>query len=606
MCGIVGVSGRFDAPELLLSGLKRLEYRGYDSAGVAVLNAEKHVMRARAAGKVSNLERLIESEIRGASGVAHTRWATHGSATETNAHPHWSGRVYLVHNGIIENYRNLRDELIAEGREFVSETDTEVIAHLLDRAFSVTNDPKQALIDTLARLEGAFAIAAIIEGVPDLVLGARRGAPLIAAFDDTAGFLASDIMAITGEAHSMIYLEEGDAVLVRPGTLEVFDTQGRPVERPVVPAVTSAVLAEKGNHRHFMQKEIYEQPEVVGRTLSAYIDATSGTIKQDWPIDFAATSRLLIIGCGTASYAAQVAEYWIENLAGLPVEIDLASEFRYRNPAFMKDDAALFVSQSGETADTLEAMRMCKAAGLKTIALVNSPHSSMAREADFVVPTLAGPEIGVASTKAFTCQLAALASLAVLAGVQRGRVDADAQQQRVDELMALPGLMATALKIEDQVDTLASELSHAAIVLYLGRNEFFPLALEGALKLKEISYIHAEGYAAGELKHGPIALIEDDVAVVVIAPKDALFNKTRSSILEVRARGARVIAITDEAGARELADEASSIITLPDASGLAAPIVAAVAVQLLAYHVAVHKGTDVDQPRNLAKSVTVE
>jgi glucosamine--fructose-6-phosphate aminotransferase (isomerizing) len=606
MCGIVAAAGHEDVCIILHRGLARLEYRGYDSAGIATLCPDAKSYCVKAAGKVANLKTELTGETKSSTGIAHTRWATHGAPTEVNAHPHQAGRVSLVHNGIIENYRSLRDELLAEGREFVSDTDTEVVAHLLDREFSATNDPKRALVDTLARLEGAFAIAAIIEGVPDLVLGARRGAPLIAAFDDTAGFLASDIMAITGEAHSMIYLEEGDAVLVRPGTLEVFDTQGRPVERLIVPAVTSAVLAEKGNHRHFMQKEIYEQPEVVGRTLSAYIDATSGTIKQGSPIDFAAMSRLLIIGCGTASYAAQMAEYWVENLAGLPVEIDLASEFRYRNPAFMKDDAALFISQSGETADTLEAMRMCKAAGLKTIVLVNSPHSSMAREADIVVPTLAGPEIGVASTKAFTCQLAALASLAVLAGVQRGRVDADAQQQRVDELMALPGLMATALKIEDQVDALASELSHASIVLYLGRNEFFPLALEGALKLKEISYIHAEGYAAGELKHGPIALIEDDVAVVVIAPKDALFNKTRSSILEVRARGARVIAITDEAGARELADEASAIITLPDAKGLAAPIVAAVAVQLLAYHVAVHKGTDVDQPRNLAKSVTVE
>jgi glucosamine--fructose-6-phosphate aminotransferase (isomerizing) len=606
MCGIVGVVGRPDASDLLVRGLKRLEYRGYDSAGTAVSIGDNQVRCARAAGKVSKLEERVDRDFSGSTGIAHTRWATHGAPTEANAHPHHAGRVYLVHNGIIENYRSLRDELVAEGRVFVSETDTEVVAHLLDRAYAATNDPRRALVNTLARLEGAFAIAAIIEGVPDLVLGARRGAPLIAAFDDTAGFLASDIMAITGEAHSMVYLEEGDAVLVRPGTLEVFDTQGAPVDRPIVPVVTSAVLAEKGNHRHFMQKEIYEQPEVVGRTLSAYVDATSEQIKQDWPIDFSKISRLLIIGCGTASYAGQVAEYWIENLAGLPVEIDLASEFRYRNPAFMENDAALFISQSGETADTLEAMRMCKAAGLKTFVLVNSPHSSMAREADVVVPTLAGPEIGVASTKAFTCQLSALASLAVLAGVQRGRIDADEQKQRVDELMALPGLMASALKIEDQVDALASELSHASIVLYLGRNEFFPLALEGALKLKEISYIHAEGYAAGELKHGPIALIEDDVAIVVIAPKDALFNKTRSSILEVRARGARVIAITDEAGARELADEASSIITLPDAQGLAAPIVAAVAVQLLAYHVAVHKGTDVDQPRNLAKSVTVE
>jgi len=606
MCGIVGVTGRVNSQNILIEGLKRLEYRGYDSAGIALICENGAVKRARALGKVSNLVDVLTPDIAGSTGIAHTRWATHGAPTQANAHPHQSGRVSVVHNGIIENYKTLRDELIRAGRVFVSETDTEVVAHLLDQALEQGKNPKDALLEVLGRLEGAFALAAMIEGEDALVLGARRGAPLIAALGEGAGFLASDIMAITGEAHSMIYLEEGDAVLVRPGEVEVFDASGSPAGRPLIPAVESVVLAEKGNYRHFMQKEIYEQPEVVGRTLSAYLDAVSGTIKPREDINFQAMSRLLIIGCGTASYAGQVAEYWFENIARLPVEIDLASEFRYRNPAFMENDAALFISQSGETADTLEAMRMCKASGLKTIVLVNSPNSSMAREADVVVPTLAGPEIGVASTKAFTCQLSALASLAVLASVQRGRIDADEQKQRVDELMALPGLMASALKIEDQVDALASELSHASIVLYLGRNEFFPLALEGALKLKEISYIHAEGYAAGELKHGPIALIEDDVAVVVIAPSDALFNKTRSSILEVRARGARVIAITDEAGAQELADEASSIITLPDAKGLAAPIVAAVAVQLLAYHVAVHKGTDVDQPRNLAKSVTVE
>ncbi|MDG1418743.1 MAG: glutamine--fructose-6-phosphate transaminase (isomerizing), partial [Maricaulis sp.] len=402
MCGIVGVAGDVDARRILLAGLMRLEYRGYDSAGIAIQGPDGDLQRVRAAGKVSALAKKLPDEIKGSTGIAHTRWATHGAPTETNAHPHKAGRIQLIHNGIIENFGDLRKELKSKGCVFTSETDSEVVAHLLDRSLELTSDPRQALIRTLKKLEGAFALAAIIERMPGLVLGARRGAPLIAAFNDTVGFLASDIMAITGEAHSMVYLEEGDAVLVRPGRLELFDVDGQNIERSVVPAVESALVAEKGNHRHFMQKEIYEQPEVVGRTLSAYIDAASGTFKQDFPIDFAAMSRLLIIGCGTASYAAQVAEYWIEDLAGLPVEIDLASEFRYRNPAFMKDDAALFISQSGETADTLEAMRMCKAAGLKTIVLVNSPHSSMAREADVVVPTLAGPEIGVASTKAFT------------------------------------------------------------------------------------------------------------------------------------------------------------------------------------------------------------
>ena len=425
----------------------------------------------------------------------------------------------------------------------------------------------------------------------------------MAALGDGCGYLASDILAIAGAAQSVIYLEEGDVALVRRDSIEVFSTDGRLVARPSVSTPQSAVLAEKGNYRHFMQKEIYEQPEVVGHTLSGYLDAVSGTVRPREGISFDVASRLLIVGCGTAFYAGMVAEYWFESMSGLPAQVDIASEFRCRNSAFMQGDVALFISQSGETADTLEAMRMCKAAGLKTIALVNSPHSSMAREADIVAPTMAGPQIGVASTKAFSCQLA---SLAVLAGVQRGRIDAAEQARQVTLMMGIPGLMAQALRIQDQINKLAGELAQASIVLYLGRNEFFPMALEGALKFKEISYIHAEGYAAGELKHGPIALIEEHVAAIVFAPHDHLFTKTRSSIQEVRARGARVIAITDDLGAAEFEGEASATITLPRAEGLAAPLVAAVAVQLLAYYVAVHKGTDVDQPRNLAKSVTSE
>ncbi|WP_417481988.1 glutamine--fructose-6-phosphate transaminase (isomerizing) [Maricaulis sp.] len=606
MCGIVGIAGSQRAQSILIEGLRRLEYRGYDSAGIAIQSGDQGIRRNRAAGKVSALEAILPADLIGATGIAHTRWATHGAPTEANAHPHRAGRVCLVHNGIIENFKPLREALLAQGCTFASETDTEVVAHMLDRALAGGESPRQALASVLARLEGAFALAAIIEGEPDLLLGARRGAPLVAAVGETCGFLASDILAIAGEARSVVYLEEGDAVLVRPGSLEIFQADGQTVTRDLVPVPHSAILAEKGNYRHFMQKEIYEQPEVVGHTLSAYLDPVAGEIRPRDGVDFAAASRLLIVGCGTASYAGQIAEYWFEALSGLPVEVDIASEFRYRKPAFMPNDMALFISQSGETADTLEAMRMCKAAGLKTVVLVNSPLSTMAREADIVAPTMAGPEIGVASTKAFTCQLASLAALAVLAGVQRGRIDAADQASHVSRLMGVPGLMAQALRIEDQINHLAGELAQASIVLYLGRNEFFPMALEGALKLKEISYIHAEGYAAGELKHGPIALIEDDVAVIVIAPYDELFIKTRSSIQEVRARGARVIAITDPRGAAELEGEASSIITLPRAEGLAAPLVAAVAVQLLAYYVAVHKGTDVDQPRNLAKSVTVE
>lgn len=606
MCGIVGVAGRLNAESVLIEGLRRLEYRGYDSAGIAVQTADGPLRRARAAGKVSALEAAMTPDLTGATGIAHTRWATHGAPTEGNAHPHHAGRVCLVHNGIIENFKPLREALQAEGRTFSSETDSEVVAHLLDRELERFQAPKDAFLAVLGQLEGAFALAAIIEGEPDLVLGARRGAPLVAALGDSVGYLASDIMAIAGEARSVIYLEEGDAAVVRPSSIEVYDAAGQAVTRPLASAPASMVLAEKGNHRHFMQKEIYEQPEVVGRTLAAYVDAVSGQVRPRDGVDFSTITRLIIVGCGTASYAGQIAEYWFEAVAGLPVKVDIASEFRYRNPAFLNGDAALFISQSGETADTLEALRLCKRAGLTTIALVNSPHSTMAREADIVAPTLAGPEIGVASTKAFTCQLSALASLAILAGAQRGRLDAEQQAAHVANLMSVPSLMASALKIEQQIDALATELAHASIVLYLGRNEFFPLALEGALKLKEISYIHAEGYAAGELKHGPIALIEEDVAVIVIAPHDSLFNKTRSSIQEVRARGARVIAITDEPGAAELKGEISAQLLLPRLTGMAAPIVSSVAVQLLAYYVAVHKGTDVDQPRNLAKSVTVE
>jgi glucosamine--fructose-6-phosphate aminotransferase (isomerizing) len=606
MCGIVGVTGRDNAQSILIEGLKRLEYRGYDSAGIAVQGSDRVVRHFRAAGKVAALVDRVDGAAIGSTGIAHTRWATHGAPTEQNAHPHKIGRISLVHNGIIENFKPLRETLIGEGRVFTSETDSEVVAQLLDRALDKCGDPKDAWIEVLGQLEGAFALAALIEGQTDLLLGARRGAPLIAASGYGAGFLASDVMAITGEAESMIYLEEGDVVIIRPTKIEVYLTDGSPVTRPMIPTVTSAALAEKGNYRHFMQKEIFEQSEVVGRTLAAYLDVVTGGVRPRTDIDFKSMSRLLIIGCGTASYAGQVAEYWFEANAGLPVEVDIASEFRYRKPAFMSGDAALFISQSGETADTLEAMRMCKAAGLTTIALVNTEHSSMSREADIVVPTLAGPEIGVASTKAFTCQMAALASLVVLAALGRGRIGLKDQADAVGQLMAIPGLITLALKQEDEIEKLAAELSHAPIVLYLGRNEYYPMAMEGALKLKEISYIHAEGYAAGELKHGPIALIEDGVAVIVIAPKDELFNKTKSSIQEVKARGAWVIAITDEAGAADLEDDADSIIALPGAHGVSAAFMCAVAVQLLAYHVAVHKGTDVDQPRNLAKAVTVE
>lgn len=605
MCGIVGVSNGQAAERVLIEGLRRLEYRGYDSAGIAVQTANG-TQRVRAPGKLAALEAKLNGELTGASGIAHTRWATHGVPNEVNAHPHQAGRVSLVHNGIIENFSELRSELTETGRRFDSETDTEVVAHLIDQALERGLSPRAALLETVQRLDGAFALAAMIDGDDGILLGARQGAPLVAANGGGAGFLASDIMAISDAAEKVMYLQDGDCVVVSGDAIDVFDRSGAEIERALVAAPASIVIAEKGNHRHFMQKEIYEQPEVIGRTLSAYIDYSAATVRPVEGIDFASMSRLLIIACGTASYAGSVAEYWFERLAGLPVEIDIASEFRYREPAFMKHDAALFISQSGETADTLEAMRLCREAGLKTIVLVNTPHSTMAREADVVVPTLAGPEIGVASTKAFTCQLSALAALSLLAAQQRGHSTQMDIQRHIAALNSLPSHVSAALHIEPQIEKLAHTLSHSEIVLYLGRNEFFPLALEGALKLKEISYIHAEGYAAGELKHGPIALIEDDVDVIVIAPFDALFGKTRSSILEVKSRGARVTAITDRRGAEALADSTYSIIEMPEAEGQSAAIIASIAVQLLAYHVAVHKRTDVDQPRNLAKSVTVE
>jgi glutamine---fructose-6-phosphate transaminase (isomerizing) len=606
MCGIVGVAGSGRAQDVILEGLRRLEYRGYDSAGVAVMGADGAVTRVRAAGKVAELESRLDGELEGGTGIGHTRWATHGEANDANAHPHQAGRVHLVHNGIIENFKTLRAEIAAAGRSFTSDTDTEAVAHLLDMAIEDGLAPREAMLHVLGRLEGAFALAAVFDGEEKLVVGARRGAPLIAALGEEEGFLASDLMALAGRARQVAYLEEGDMAVVRPGSIEIHDRTGARVDRPLVIAEASAALAEKGNHRHFMIKEIHEQPEVVGRTLAHYLDAVQGRARALEGIDFTEARRLLIVGCGTAAYAGQVARYWFEEVAGLPVQVDIASEFRYREPAFMDGDMALFISQSGETADTLEALRLCRRAGVETIALVNTPHSTMAREAGRVAPTLAGPEIGVASTKAFTCQLAALASLAVMAGRQRGRLEDDAETAHVEALMAAPGLMTRALDAEARIETLAHELTGASLVLYLGRNQFFPLALEAALKLKEISYLHAEGYAAGELKHGPIALVEDGVPVIVIAPMDPLFDKTRSSIEQVQSRGASVICITDPEGAAALEGGPARVIALPAAGRLGAPLVGAVAVQLLAYHVAVHKGTDVDQPRNLAKSVTVE
>lgn len=606
MCGIVGVVGLQGAENFILEGLRRLEYRGYDSAGMAVMDAQGTVTRLRAAGKVQALADLVPATLGGVTAIGHTRWATHGAANDDNAHPHRAGRVMVVHNGIIENFKSLREELAAKGRSFTSQTDTEVVAHLIDEAMLAGHDPVSALKSVLPRLEGAFALGVLVDGETGFLLGARKGAPLIAGLGAREGYLGSDPLALSGHARQIMFLEDGDLAVIRQDAIEVFDGGGKPVTRPLVLAETSHVLAEKGNHRHFMEKEIHEQPEVIGRTIAHYADAFENSVREIAGLDFRSANRLLIVGCGTAAYAGEIARYWFGSLARLAVEVDIASEFRYRDPVFLPGDIALFISQSGETADTLEAMRLAAAAGVQTLALVNTPHSSIAREASLVVPTLAGPEIGVASTKAFTSQLSALACLAILAGRHRRQLDRAQEAGHVAGLLASPGLMVRALEHEDEIEALAQEIAGHETVLYLGRNQYFPLAMEGALKLKEISYIHAEGYAAGELKHGPIALIEEGLPVIVIAPHDALFDKTRSSIQQVASRGAHVIAITDPDGAKALEGEAARIIALPKGSQLTNPLLFASAVQLLAYHVAVYKGTDVDQPRNLAKSVTVE
>ncbi|KPP81393.1 MAG: glutamine-fructose-6-phosphate transaminase (isomerizing) GlmS [Oceanicaulis sp. HLUCCA04] len=606
MCGIVGAVGHGEAESFILEGLRRLEYRGYDSAGIGVIDSHGSLHRLRAAGKVQALADRVPAGLHGTTAIGHTRWATHGAANDDNAHPHKAGRVLVVHNGIIENFKTLREELAAKGCEFTSQTDTEVVAHLIDQAMQADGDAVAALKSVLRRLDGAFALGVMIEGEEGFIMGARKGAPLIAGLGATEGFLGSDPLALSGHAERIMFLDDGDMAVIRPGSIEVFDLNGEPVERKLVPAETSHVLAEKGNHRHFMEKEIHEQPEVIGRTISHYADAFENGVHEIAGLDFRAASRLIIVGCGTAAYAGEISRYWFGSLARLAVEVDIASEFRYRDPVFLPGDIALFISQSGETADTLEAMRLAAAAGVQTLALVNTPHSTIAREASLVVPTLAGPEIGVASTKAFTSQLSALACLAVLAGRHRGHLDRAQEAGHVAGLLAAPGLMVKALEREGEIEKLAHEIAGHPTVLYLGRNQNFPLALEAALKLKEISYIHAEGYAAGELKHGPIALIEEGLPVIVIAPHDALFDKTRSSIQQVASRGAHVIAITDPEGAKALEGEAAHIINLPKGSQLTNPLLFASAIQLLAYHVAVYKGTDVDQPRNLAKSVTVE
>jgi len=608
MCGIVGIIGREPVAGHLVEALKRLEYRGYDSAGVATLN-HGVLGRRRAEGKLQALEkRLAREPLAGNIGIGHTRWATHGKPTESNAHPHATDRVAVAHNGIIENFRELRERLGKNGAKFGSETDTEVVAHLVTDEMKKGKPPVEAVAAALKQLRGAFALAFLFAGEDDLMIGARKGSPLAIGFGDGEMYLGSDAIALAPFTDQISYLEDGDWAVMTHSGVEIHDEQGARVERAVIKSTASAQLVDKGNHKHFMAKEIHEQPEVVGHTLAHYIDMTTEKVvlPGKLPFDWKKLKRLSLSACGTAFYAGLVAKYWFERFAKLPVEIDIASEFRYREAPLEKGDLAIFVSQSGETADTLATLRYAKQHKQHVLSVVNVPTSTIARESDMVMPTLAGPEIGVASTKAFTCQLAVLACLAIAAGRARGELSAADEQKLVHALIEVPRLMAQALALEPQIERLAQDLAKVRDVLYLGRGTSFPIALEGALKLKEISYIHAEGYAAGELKHGPIALIDETMPVIVIAPFDRVFEKTVSNMQEVAARGGKIILLTDAKGAQEAPVDSTEIIVLPDMASTVSPLVYAVAVQLIAYHTAVAIGTDVDQPRNLAKSVTVE
>jgi glucosamine--fructose-6-phosphate aminotransferase (isomerizing) len=608
MCGIVGILGRGPVAVQLVDSLKRLEYRGYDSAGVATLEGD-HLERRRAEGKLRNLEaRLQASPLSGHTGIGHTRWATHGKPTENNAHPHATARVAVVHNGIIENFRELREELQKKGAVFTTETDTEIVLHLVDGYLARGFKPADAVKEALSQLRGAFALGFIFAGDDDLLIGARNGPPLAIGHGDGEMYLGSDAIALGPFTDTISYLEDGDWVVLTRNGATIYDKSNAAVHREAIKHSAATSLVDKANYRHFMAKEIHEQPEVVGHTLARYVDMATERVAlpAKLPFDFNDIQRISITACGTASYAGYVAKYWFERLSRLPVELDVASEFRYREAPLRKGDLGIFISQSGETADTLAALRYAKEQGLHTLSVVNVPTSTIARESETVLPTLAGPEIGVASTKAFTCQLMVLAAIAVAAGKARGELSDADEAKLVHGLVEIPRLMAAALATEPQIEKLARDIAKSKDVLYLGRGTSYPLALEGALKLKEISYIHAEGYAAGELKHGPIALIDENMPVVVIAPYDRVFEKTVSNMQEVAARGGRIILMTDAKGAAEATVESLVTIVMPDMAATFTPMVYAIPVQLLAYHTAVIMGTDVDQPRNLAKSVTVE
>jgi glucosamine--fructose-6-phosphate aminotransferase (isomerizing) len=607
MCGIIGIVGKEEVSGRLLEGLRRLEYRGYDSAGLCTI-VDERLERRRAEGKLDNLARELAADpLPGTVGIAHTRWATHGAPTRDNAHPHATEEVALVHNGIIENFRPLREELVADGRVFTSQTDTEVVAHLISREIEQGAQPHEAVSRTLKRLHGAFSLAILCRQYPDMLIGARLGSPLVVGYGEDETYLGSDALALAPLTQKIAYLEEGDWVVITRDGTQIYDKDDAPVQRPVTHSGASAASVEKGNHRHYMQKEIFEQPIVVAQTLQSYLRPLEQKVAlPDMEFSFADVPRITIVACGTSYYAGMVAKYWLEQFARVPVELDIASEFRYRSPVLEPGGMALFISQSGETADTLAALRHAREQGQKIAVVVNVPTSSMAREADLLLPTRAGPEIGVASTKAFTCQLAVLAALAAKVARDKGKMSEEEEREIVGHLTEAPAAMNAALRHDEEIEAMAPLIARARDVLYLGRGPDYPMALEGALKLKEISYIHAEGYAAGEMKHGPIALIDDNVPVIVLAPSGPLFEKTASNMQEVQARGGRVVLISDAEGLAQASEGTIATIEMPKVHPLIVPLVYAIPVQLLAYHVAVAKGTDVDQPRNLAKSVTVE
>jgi len=607
MCGIIGIVGKEQVADRLVDGLRRMEYRGYDSAGVCTVD-QGELVRRRAEGKLNNLVvELANHPAPGNVGIAHTRWATHGAPTTNNAHPHATKEVALVHNGIIENFKPLREALEARGRTFESQTDTEVVAHLVSELVEQGHSPQDAVKAVLPTLRGAFALAIAFRSAPDMLIGARLGSPLVVGYGDGETYLGSDALALAPLTQKISYLDEGDWVVITREGAQIYDAANNPVTREITTSGVSAAAIEKGNYRHFMQKEIYEQPIVVAQTLRSYLRQLEQAVTlPQMDFDLSDVRRVTIVACGTSYYAGLVAKYWFEQFARVPVDIDVASEFRYRQPVLEPGGLALFISQSGETADTLAALRHARAEGQKIAVVVNVPTSSMAREADLLLPTHAGPEIGVASTKAFSCQLAVLAALAAHLAVKKGRMDRAEETTVVKHLMEAPAALNAALAHDDEIAAMAHLIAPARDVLYLGRGPEYPMALEGALKLKEISYIHAEGYAAGEMKHGPIALIDEAVPVIVLAPSGPLFEKTVSNMQEVRARGGKIVLVSDAEGLAEAGEGCLATIEMPHVHPLIAPLVYAVPVQLLAYHVAVAKGTDVDQPRNLAKSVTVE